>query len=89
MIIGVISAVVGNTIINYAVRRYRRTWFVIAILAASILLSMVLLGYLGLFRTLRSYLEVLPLFPILQHLLRVLGTPRLERALKPGSQTGT
>jgi hypothetical protein len=63
MIIGVISAVVGNTIINYAVRKYRRTWFVIAILAASILLSMVLLGYLGLFRTLRSYLQVLPLFP--------------------------
>jgi|LauGreDrversion2_3_1035106.scaffolds.fasta_scaffold235246_1 hypothetical protein len=61
MIIGVISAVVGNTIINYAVRKYRKTWFVIAILAASILLSMVLLGYLGLFRTLRSYLEVLPL----------------------------
>ena len=33
MIIGVISAVVGNTIINYAVRKYRKTWFVIAILA--------------------------------------------------------
>ena len=89
MIIGVISAVVGNTIINYAVRKYRRTWFVIAILAASILLSMALLGYLGLFRTLRSYLQVLPQFPILQHSLGIRGTPRLEQALKPGSETGT
>ena len=58
MFIGVLAAIVGNTLINYVVRKYRKTWFVIAILAAVILLSTVLLGYTGFFRTLRSYLQV-------------------------------
>ena len=58
MFIGVLAAIVGNTLINYVVRKYRKTWFVIAILAAIVLLSTVLLGYTGCIRTLRSYLQV-------------------------------
>jgi hypothetical protein len=60
MAIGILAAIVGNTLINYVVRKYRKTWFVIAILAAVILLSTILLGYTGFFRTLRSYLQVFP-----------------------------
>ena len=55
--IGIVSAGVGNTLVHYVVRKYKKTWFVVTILALVILLSTVLLGYTGFYRTLRSWLQ--------------------------------
>ena len=57
IVVGVFAAALGNTLIHWVVRKYRQTWFVVAILATVILLSTVLLGYLGFYRTLRSWLQ--------------------------------
>jgi hypothetical protein len=39
------------------VRKYRKPWFVVAILAATIVLSGLILGYMGFFRALHSALQ--------------------------------
>jgi len=57
MSVGVVAAVVGNTLIHFIVRKYKKTWFVVAILAITIILSTFLLGYTGFYRTMRSWLQ--------------------------------
>lgn len=61
MSVGVVAAVVGNTLVHFIVRKYRKTWFVVGILASTIILSTLLLGYTGFYRTLRSWLQVVHL----------------------------
>ncbi|EKX32257.1 hypothetical protein GUITHDRAFT_148761 [Guillardia theta CCMP2712] len=52
-----VAASIGNTAIHHVSRKYRKTWFVVAILAITIGLSAVLLGYVGYYRAIRSWLE--------------------------------
>jgi len=56
-LVGTVAAAIGNTVIHYVSRKYRKTWFVVAILAITIGLSAVLLGYVGYYRAIRSWLE--------------------------------
>ena len=56
-LVGTVAASIGNTAIHHVSRKYRKTWFVVAILAITIGLSAVLLGYVGYYRAIRSWLE--------------------------------
>ena len=53
-----LASAFGNIIVNFWVRKYRKTWFVVFILALTIILSGLLLGYMGFYRTLRAALQV-------------------------------
>mmetsp|Transcript_1926 Transcript_1926/g.5089 ORF Transcript_1926/g.5089 Transcript_1926/m.5089 type:complete len:97 (-) Transcript_1926:32-322(-) len=45
--IGIGAGAVGNTVVGYFVRKYRKTWFVVAILTFVLFLSAFLMGYAG------------------------------------------
>ena len=48
--VGAVAGAVGSTGVGYLVRRYRKTWFVVAILAAVFSLSSLLMAYSGMER---------------------------------------
>jgi hypothetical protein len=77
----VVAAIVGNTLVHFIVRKYRKTWFVVGILAATIILSTLLLGYTGFYRTLRSWLQVLHLMLVCSLSTLPLDPPSLPRTL--------
>mmetsp|Transcript_46200 Transcript_46200/g.110128 ORF Transcript_46200/g.110128 Transcript_46200/m.110128 type:complete len:313 (-) Transcript_46200:52-990(-) len=45
--VGLVGGAIGNTIVTYFVKKYNKTWFVVAILAAVLAASTVLMGYTG------------------------------------------
>jgi len=53
-----LASAFGNIIVHFWVRKYRKTWFVVFILAITIILSGLMLGYMGFYRTLRAALQV-------------------------------
>jgi hypothetical protein len=53
-----LASAFGNIVVHFWVRKYRKTWFVVFILALTIILSGLMLGYMGFYRTLRAGLQV-------------------------------
>lgn len=45
--VGLIGGAIGNTGVNYFVKKYKKTWFVVAILTFVLFLSVFLMGYAG------------------------------------------
>ena len=46
-VLGFLGGAIGNTGVGYFVKKYKKTWFVVALLSAVLALSTVLMGYAG------------------------------------------
>ena len=46
-LIGFVGGAIGNTAVGYLVKKYKKTWFVVALLSAVLALSTFLMGYAG------------------------------------------
>ncbi|EKX43372.1 hypothetical protein GUITHDRAFT_95350 [Guillardia theta CCMP2712] len=53
--IGLLGGAIGNTVVSFFVKKYKKTWFVVAILSAVLAASTVLMGYAGFERAELSY----------------------------------
>lgn len=42
-----LGGAIGNTVVGYLIKKYKKTWFVVALLSAILALSTVLMGYAG------------------------------------------
>mmetsp|Transcript_13623 Transcript_13623/g.31471 ORF Transcript_13623/g.31471 Transcript_13623/m.31471 type:complete len:331 (+) Transcript_13623:821-1813(+) len=79
--VGLVGGAIGNTIVTYFVKKYNKTWFVVAILSAVLAVSTVLMGYAGYERLQSSEahgksLGLRPLCPMVLH-------PNLGGSSKP------